>query len=159
MPRTAIILNNPKVIFADTQADLATEPAYECQIVSAVITPSPVYNTIPATGCAGATQSPGRTGFALDLTWLTDWGATDSLSQFAWDNDGKAVWFRFTDDGTAAAGAATTAEGQAYVAAGGFGGTFGDGSAAQTTASWPCVDKPTIGPSVVTASAAATVDA
>ena len=153
MSRTAIILNHPEVTFADTQAGLATSATFECQLISAVITPAPVYNTIPATGCAGATQSPGRTGFSLDLTWLTDWGATDSLSQFAWDNDGKAVWFRFTDDGSAAAGAASTAEGQAYVAAGGFGGTFGDGSAAQTTASWPCVDKPTIAASVVTVAA------
>src|SRR6478735_3779851 len=107
MARTAIILNHPEVTFADTQAGLATSATFECQLISAVITPAPVYNTIPATGCAGATQSPGRTGFSLDLTWLTDWGATDSLSQFAWDNDGKAVWFRFTDDGSAAAGAAS----------------------------------------------------
>jgi hypothetical protein len=153
MARTAIILNNPTVTFADTLIGLDTSPTFECQLISAVITPQPVYNTIPATGCAGATQSPGRTGFSLDLTWLTDWGAVESLSQFAWDNDGTATFFRFTDDGTAAAGAATTAEGQAYVAAGGFGGTFGDGSAAQTTATWPCVDKPTIGPSVVAAAA------
>src|SRR5262245_51694031 len=130
MARTAIILNNPTVTFADTQVGLDTAPTFECQIISAVITPQPVYNTIPATGCAGATQSPGRTGFSLDLTWLTDWGATDSLSEFAWDNDGKPVWFRFVDDSTAAVGLATEAEGQAYVAAGGFGGTFGDGSAA-----------------------------
>lgn len=153
MPRTAIILNNPVVIFAATQAELDTAPTFECQLVSAVITPAPVYNTIPATGCAGATQSPGRTGFSLDLTWLTDWGATDSLSQYAWDNDGQRTWYRFTDDGTAGVGLATSAEGEAYVAAGGFGGTFGDGSAAQTTASWPCIDKPTIGPTVVTAAA------
>lgn len=155
MPRTAIILNHPEVTFADTQLGLDTAPTFECQLISAMITPQPVYNTIPATGCAGATQSPGRTGYNLDLSWLADWGAADSLSQFAWDNDGTAVWFRFTDDGSAAAGAATTAEGQAYVAAGGFGGTFGDGSASQTTASWPCVDKPDIGPSAVAADAVA----
>jgi hypothetical protein len=142
MARNVIVLNNPVLKLADTQLALATATAYECQVTSAVITPQPVYNTVPSTGCAGASQSPGITGWQLDLAWLQDWGQTDSLSHYAYTNDGVAKWFSLTLDSI---GMPTqTAEGQAYVSAGGYGGTFGDGSAAAATATWPCLDKPTV---------------
>jgi len=142
MSRTVIILNAPTFKLANDEAGLATGDAYECQITSAVITAQPQFNTIPATGCAGATQSPGRTGYQLDLAWLQDW--TDSgggLSGYAYENDGTSKWFELVPDSTQPTVKAT---GQVYVVSGGMGGAFGDGSAAATTATWPCVDKPSI---------------
>src|SRR5262245_51134463 len=139
MARNVLVLNNPKFTAADTQLGLDTGDAFECQITSAAVTPAPVYNTIPATGCAGQSQSPGITGWQLDLAWLQDFGNDPSMSQFAFDNDGQPVWYRFTPDSV---GQPTfTVEGQAYVASGAIGGTFGDGSAAAATATWPCLDK------------------
>lgn len=150
MARNVIVLNNPKFTAALTELELATGDAFECQITQAIVNPQPVYNTIPATGCAGASQSPGRTGWQLELAWLQDWGSDPSMSQFAFDNDGVAVWYQLTPDSV---GDPTfVVKGQAYVAAGGIGGTFGDGSAATSTATWPCLDKPTL-PAVAFAAA------
>lgn len=142
MARNVIVLNNPVVKFADTEAGLAAADAFQCQITSAVITPQPVYNTIPATGCAGATQSPGRTGFQLELAWLQDWSADPSMSAYAWNKDGLPVWYSLALDSIGLPDEAAT--GQAYATAGGYGGTFGDGSPATSTATWPCLDKPDI---------------
>jgi len=145
MARTLLILTNPTLELADDQAGLDTGTAFECQITSAAITPQPTSQTIPATGCAPATNSPGKTGYSLDLAWLQDWNAEDGgLSKYAYDNDTLPKWFRLTADKNAAVGSEVVAEGQAYVVAGAFGGTFGDGSAAAATATWPCLDKPAI---------------
>jgi hypothetical protein len=143
MARTVITLNNPIFKLADDEASLATGEAFECQLTSAVITANPVFNTIPATGCAPATQSPGRTGYQLDLAWLEDWTASaGGLSGYALENDGAAKWFSFALDSVGAP--TVVATGQCYVVAGGFGGTFGDGSAAATAATWPLLDAPTV---------------
>jgi len=150
MARTVMILNNPTLKVAQTELELATGTAVECQVTSARVTVAPVYVTIPATGCAGASQSPGLSGYSLELAWLDDWTVT-GLLHFAWENDGAEVWFELTPDATDAAQKVT---GHAYAAAGGYGGTFGDGSPAASTATWPCVEKP-----VVTAPVAADVGA
>jgi hypothetical protein len=144
MARTVITLNNPTLKVATTQAGLTTGQEVECQVTSAKVTASPNYQTIPATGCAGATQSPGLTSYALELAWLDDWGAAapGGLSNFAWDNDGKPVWFELTLDEGATTPFVVT--GEAFAVSGSVGGTFGDGSAAASTATWPCVAKPTI---------------
>jgi hypothetical protein len=143
MAREVMVWNKPTVVFATTEAGLTDGTAGECQITSASLEPQPVYATIPATGCAGASQSPGLTGYNLVLNWLQDWTkpADESLSRFAWDNDGLPVWVEVTpnvDDPT------VSMTGQFFATSGGFGGTFGDGSAAATTATWPAVSKPDI---------------
>jgi len=144
MARSALILNNPKLTLADTQLGLETAPPFECQITTAALNPQPTYQTIPATGCAGATQSPGRTGWQMDVSWLEDWGvaAPGGLSQYTFDHDAQPVWYRFVADSVQYPD--LMAEGQVYLTAGAYGGTFGDGSAALATATWPCVDTPTI---------------
>jgi len=141
MARSVIIINAPVFKLADTEAGLDAGEAYECQLTSAAITPQPVTNTIPATGCAPATQSPGRTGFQLDLAWLQSWGDPGGgLSGYAYNNDTLPKWFSLALD----ADAVPLAVGQVYIVAGAYGGTFGDGSAAAATAAWPCLDKPVI---------------
>jgi hypothetical protein len=156
MPRTVMIFNNPTLKVATDQAGLATGQAVECQVTSARVTVTPTYVTIPATGCAGASQSPGLSGYALELAWLDDWTtpAPGGLSSFAWENDGLPVWFELTPDATDVSQKVT---GNAYASAGGYGGVFGDGSAATSTATWPCIDKPTAPPPVA-ATATATDD-
>lgn len=143
MARTTMIYNKPTLKVATTEAGLSTGLAVECQVTSARVQAQPNYNTIPATGCGGAVQSPGLTGFQLVLAWLQDWTAPGGgLSGFAWDNDGAEVWWELVpnaDDATT-----TKMSGSSYCAAGDYGGTFGDGSAADATATWPCREKPDV---------------
>ena len=143
MPRTVMRYSTPTLKVATSEAELATGLAVECQVTSALVQAQPVYNTIPATGCAGAAQSPGTTGWQLVLNWLQDWaaGAAASLSMFAFENDGKQIWFELTPDST---DPTTSITGTGFCAAGDFGGTFGDGSAGVATATWPLIDKPEV---------------
>jgi hypothetical protein len=148
MARVVMILNSPILTVATTQAGLTTGDAVECQVTSAVVTASPNFNTIPATGCAPAAQSPGQTSWALDLAWLQDWTVATGLSWFAFTNDGLEVWFELTPD---SADATNKLTGNAFAVAGSYGGTFGDGSPAAATATWPLLDKPTVPTPVVMA--------
>jgi len=152
MPRVAMILNNPTLKVAVDEAGLLTGQAVECQVVTGVVAATPNYNTIPATACAGASQSPGLDSWSLNLTWLDDWTepAPGGLSQFAYDNSGKEVWFELTPD-TNVPGLKAT--GHAYAVSGSIGGNFGDGSAAQSTATWPCLEQPVVTPATVTTTA------
>lgn len=146
MAQTVMRYNNPTLKVALTEAELATTGlAVECQANSAVVTAQPSYSTIPSTGCSGATQSPGLTAFQLDLVFLQDW-TVDGLSRFAWDNDGKPAWVELAPD---AGDPTATITGEVYVAAGSYGGTFGDGSAAQSTVAWPFIGKPDIAPATI----------
>jgi len=152
MPRTVLVMTNPTLKVADTEAGLAAGTAYECQITSAAINTTVAFNTIPATGCAGASQSPGAPSYQLDIAWLQDWTAAGGgLSGWAWENKGKAMWVELVPDALNAP--TVKAVGQVYVTPGQFGGTFGDGSAGPATATWPYVNEPTITPAVVAADA------
>lgn len=142
MPRSVMVFNHPTLKLADTEAGLSAGTAYECQITSAVVTPTANFQTVPATGCAPASQSPGLTSFNLDLAWLQDWDAAGGgLSGYSWERAGDAVWFQLVPD---SADTAVSIKGQVYVVEGAVGGVFGDGSAGTSTASWPCLDKPTL---------------
>lgn len=142
MTRTVMRFNRPTLKVATSEAGLTAGLAVECQVTSALVQAQPQYNTIPSTGCAGATQSPGTTGWQLVLNWLQDWTQTgNSLSQFAFEHDGEQVWFELTPD---ADDVGTRLTGTAFAAAGDFGGTFGDGSAGVATATWPLLNKPDV---------------
>lgn len=149
MPRTVIVLNAPTLKVATTQAGLTAGTAYECQVTSATVTTDAPMNTIPATGCAGASQSPGTASYALEMAWLQDWTASPAggLSGWAWAQKGKKAWVQLTPDPT---GAPTVkCEGEVWVVPGQFGGTFGDGSAAPASATWPFTGTPTITPATL----------
>jgi hypothetical protein len=137
-------LNSPTLKVALTEAELGTTGlAVECQVNVARVEASPNYTSIPPTGCTGAVQSPGQDSWALNLTWLDDWSAPapGGLSKFSYDNTGKVVFFELTPD---VADADVKVTGSAFAVSGGIGGTFGDGSAAQSTATWPCLEQPVI---------------
>ncbi len=143
MPRQALILNSPKLKVATTQAGLTAGQAVECQITSAVVTPTQNYATTPPTGCAPPTQTPGLTSWALTINFLQDWhgSAAISLSQFLMTNDGKSAWFELTPD---IATATTKIVGNGYAAAASYGGEFGTGVACNATSTWPLLVAPTI---------------
>jgi hypothetical protein len=138
---TTIPIMNPVFKVADTEAGLTTGTAYECQLTSAQLVGTPASNTVPATGCAAASTIPSASSWALVLNWLQDWTAADGgLSMYAYEHETELVWFSLSLDGTPGTAIAT---GQAYVAAGQFGGVFG-GPPAPANATWPCPVKPTI---------------
>lgn len=151
MPRVVMVFTNPTVKVADTEAGLSAGTAYECQITSAVISTSVQMNTIPATGCAGPSQSPSTPAYQLDIAWLQDWSAAGGgLSGWAWEHKNEQMWVEITPD---SATPAVKASGPVWVVPGQFGGTFGDGSAGPANASWPFVNEPTIVPAVTAAAA------
>jgi hypothetical protein len=159
MARNVMVFNNPTLKVAASQAGLTTGTAYECQVTSAVIATNPVMNTIPATGCAGASQSPGSPAYQLDIAWLQDWTTAGGggLSGWAWANKGLAMWVEIVPDKI---GAPTVkAQGQVWVVPGQFGGVFGDGSAGPASATWPFVNAPTITPATVELADAEQADA
>jgi len=141
MTQTLMVYTNPQLRVADTEAGLATATeTYECQINSARIDPTTAYNTVPATGCSGPTQSPGGTSWALNLTWLDDWAAPGGgLSFYAYSNRGQRKWVQLIPDKDDPTVGAT---GEVFIAPGGIGGVFGDGSAGQSTATWPFIGDP-----------------
>jgi hypothetical protein len=142
MARNVLILNNPTFKLAATQAGLAAGTAYECQITKAIISATPNFTTIPATACAGQSQSPGKSSYSTHIEWLQDWTASlGGLSGYAYTNDTKLMWFEFVVDTNVATVKAT---GQIFVVAGDYGGEFGSGVPASAAADWPNLDKPVI---------------
>src|SRR5262245_25635814 len=132
MARTVMVYNNPTLKVATTLAGLSAGMSVECQVTSAIVSAVPQFNSIPSTGCAPAVQSPGQTGWQLELQWLQDWKkpTAQSLSQFAFANDAKEVFFELTPDSTDTTVKIT---GDAYCTSGPMGAVFGDGSPAAAT--------------------------
>jgi len=114
--------------------------AFECQISTFTVTPTANSINVPATYCTGPTIAAQKSTFAVALTYMSDWGQTDSLSELLWDNDGDLLFFEFTPSDNSIPECA----GQFYAVAGTFGGD-GD-SLWTTTSSLPCFEKPVLTP-------------
>lgn len=125
--------------------------AYSCQVTSFSVEPTPNTTTTPGTYCGAPVDTPGASSWAIVISFLQDWGATPSLSQFTFDNDGALCDFAFTSSNP---DTVPSIEGSAYVTATAFGGDPG-ASWQVTTQRWSCSEKPTIVPSVALAAAAA----
>jgi hypothetical protein len=147
MATNTIKLTNPKLTLATTEAGLTTGGDFECQVNSAVLAATGKSTTTAPTGCRPEVQSAGKSSWAWTVTWLQDWQDPDGLSVFTFDNDGATVWYLFEPDPTLYAGLAF--QGQCDVVAGAAGGSFGDGSEVNATATWPAKDKPTLTPATV----------
>jgi hypothetical protein len=154
MPATAtvIVVTDATVQFGD----VATGVDYTCQATKAELVATPNLQTVPATGCQPETQVPAATGFTLDLEWLQDWSAaTESLSQYLFDNDTLEVDFSVSlDNGDIAM---PVASGTVRLVPGSYGGQFGTPLLATVTL--PAQGKPVIGPAATILSERATVDA
>jgi hypothetical protein len=112
---------------------------YECQVTQAAVTSTPNLITVPATGCQGSSQMPAASTYALQLTYLQDWGETGSLAQFLWDGEGTESTFSVT---LSSAPLYPVATGVVRLVAGQYGGDFSQPLTATVTL--PCQDKPTI---------------
>jgi hypothetical protein len=144
-----INIKDCSVIFADDEAGLtATTPAptdFKCQVNSAEIQAQPKLQTVPATFCNPESQMPSATGWQLVITFLQDWGATESLSQYLFDNDAELKWFMLSptdvtlDD-------VPSATGQCWIVAGQYLGAAG--APVNATSTMPVPAKPTIAPAV-----------
>ncbi len=115
---------------------------FECQITTFTVTPSANIGQVPGTYCNGPSSYAQKSNYSLDMSFLSDWGATPSLSQLLWDNDGETLFFTFVPDDTTIPSCA----GEFYAVAGTFGGE-GD-SLWTNTGSMPLVEKPTLTPPV-----------
>jgi hypothetical protein len=141
MALTLIPINAPVFKLADSEAALTTGVAYECQLTSCEIASTPNMKDVPATGCAGASQTPGLSSWALNLNWLQDWTAPGGgLSGYAYTNETAEKWFSLQLDANVAT---TVATGHCWVISGSYGGAIG-GDPAPATAVWPCLEKPDI---------------
>jgi hypothetical protein len=140
-----IDIKDCSIIFADDEAGLtSTTPApadFKCQVNSAAINAVPKLQTVPATFCAAETQVPAATGWQLVLTFLQDWGATNSLSQYLFDNDATQKWFQMTPNDVTL-DSVPGAKGQCWVVAGAYLGAAGAPVNAAST--MPIAAKPTI---------------
>jgi len=138
MSATVIVVTDATVQFGD----VATGVDYACQVTKAELVATPNLQTVPATGCQPETQVPAATGYTLDLEWLQDWGATDSLSQYLYDNETTEADFSVVlVNGDALV---PVASGTVRLVPGSYGGQFGTPLLA--TASLPVQGKPVIGP-------------
>jgi len=141
MALTIIPINAPIFKVAADEAGLTTGAAYECQLTLAEIAATPNMKDVPATGCAGASQTPGLSSWALNLNWLQDWTAAGGgLSGYCFDNETNEAWFSLQLD---ADDATVVATGHGWVVSGSYGGAIG-GDPAPATASWPLIEKPDI---------------
>ena len=76
---------------------------FSCQVTSASIIGTPNLSDVPQTFCDPPTQAVGESSYTLDLEYLQDWGATDSLSRYLWDNEGDKVEFEVSASASAPA--------------------------------------------------------
>src|SRR4051812_35217735 len=147
MPAANLInIKDASVIFADDEAGLTTTtPAptdFKCQVNSAAIEPQPKLQTVPATFCAPESQVPSATGWQLNITFMQDWGAMPSLSQYLFDNDATLKWFRIAPNDVTLVGV-PEATGQCWIVSGQYLGAAG--APVNGTSTMPIPAKPTIG--------------
>ena len=150
MSATVIVVIDATVRFGDVAAGVD----YKCQVTKAELVATPNLQTVPATGCQPETQVPAATGFTLDLEYLQDWGAADSLGQYLFDNDTLEVDFSVsldTDNVTM-----PVASGTVRLVPGSYGGQFGTPLLATVTL--PVQGKPVIGPAAAVLSERAPAD-
>ena len=110
---------------------------FECQVSNFTLTSTSQTVSVPATFCDGATTKATPSSWAVSLTFAQDWGATPSLSELLYDEDGELIHFSFVpSDATAGTWAGTC-----YAVAGDVGG---EGQALWvSTDDMPCPAKPT----------------
>jgi hypothetical protein len=135
---------NPKSVgslkLATTEAGLNSGFVLNEQVTSFKVVPSANRSTIPATFGAPAAESFAASSWAVEISYLQDWGKSLSMSEYLHGADGDLLYFRFDPAGTAEPGF----QGLCYVMAGAYGGPADQNW--EDTASWPCPEQPQILP-------------
>jgi hypothetical protein len=122
---------------------------YQCQIINMALVPAPNTTTTPGTYCAAPFDVPGQSSWWVEISFIQDWGATPSLSEFLLTNDGELCDFEFEPD----VAGTPSMTGEVYVIAGPYGGDAGQVWQA-TTLRWPMRGAPTLVPAALAAAAA-----
>jgi len=124
-------------------AGAGARTAYQCDISTAEIVPTPGDEVTYSTLCAsGSYSSIGKTTYALHIVAAQRW-AVDGLAAFLWDHDGELADFQYQAHGETVANAADTPgmSGQVRLVAGNYGGEVD--TYAELDVTLPCVTKPT----------------
>lgn len=135
MPVRQINPNNSGTI---TLGPTGSEKSIECQIVNWRCEPEANDSQVPGTYCEAPSTVPGRSSWFAAFDYVQDWGATDSLSQMLFDNDGRPLDFTFSPD----VAGVPTVTGTLYARAGAFGGPAGE--VWQSSGRCPLVTAPTL---------------
>lgn len=140
----ARVVINPKstgtIRFAATEVALSSAPTFEDQIFNFRVVARQNLADVPATFSAAAGQSAAASSWSIEFEYLQDWGSTNSLSKYLYDNDGVLVWFEHNPAGSTT-GTPDTFRGQCYVVAGAHGGAADENW--QDSLTMPCPSKPT----------------
>lgn len=121
-----------------------TRTAFQCDIHTAEIIPSPGDEVTYSTLCAaGSYSSRGKTTYALHLVAAQRW-AVDGLAAFLWTNDGALADFQYQahGDGVVPSASAPGFTGQVLLIAGNYGGEVDN--YAELDVELPCSVKPTM---------------
>jgi hypothetical protein len=134
-------LDGCKLVFAATQAGLATTPKdATCQVTSAAVTTVENSTDNPATMCDPTSTIALKSGATLDVSFKQDWSTKDGFCWFTDAQDAKLQWFRFTMPTTPGGVAVATGpgyEGQVTVRRAQMGGDAG--AVLVSTVSYPVV--------------------
>jgi hypothetical protein len=136
---------NPKstgsIRFATTDGGLASGDAQDTaiteQVISFRVVPSANLADIPATFSTAAGQSAAASSWVLEVSYLQDWGKTDSMSKFLYDNDGVEMFFQFDPAGSTE----DSIKGSCYLTSGAYGGAADENWVDDLV--FPCPAKPT----------------
>jgi hypothetical protein len=147
MPVVDINPNNSGTILLG----LADPPTgdYSCQVINFTLESVAVTTERAGTFCAAPATLNSASSWQVSFEYLQDWGATDSISELLFENDGSEIFFSFVPD----VATVPTASGSFNAQAGNYGGDAGT----SWTSSGTCglTGKPTITPPVAADSAAA----
>lgn len=139
---TARTILNPKnlgsIKFADNSGAIPAGVEQGFQITDFQVKPRPNMAAAPGTYGAPPTNVPGASSWDLIISYLQDWGSTDSLSEYMFTNDGALKFFRIDPAMTGVKGF----EGACYIVAGLYAGPSGGNWV--DTATMPCPNKPTL---------------
>ena len=150
MPKYVIVPSPDAVVkFTIPAGGAGTAVSFECQVTSGAVIATPTPLTVPATGCEGPSTRQAASSYTLNIAFLQDWGATDSLSQFLWDNQLEDADFELSVGATPI----PIATGVCQLVAGDYGGDFANPLTA--VADMGITGTPEIGPAVMAATAGA----
>jgi len=140
MPVVDINPNNSGTVKLGLTA--APTQEYNCQVTNWILEPQANTTERPGTFCEAPATINAASSWQVTFDYLQDWGATNSISQFFFDNDGEEVFFEFAPD----VPDVPTASGSFNCMAGAYGGDAGSSWVSSGTCGLKA--KPTLTPPV-----------
>ncbi len=94
---------------------------YSCQVINFTLESVAVTTDRAGTFCAAPATLNSASSWQVSFEYLQDWGATDSISELLFENDGSEIFFSFVPD----VATVPTASGSFNAQAGNYGGDAG----------------------------------